>query len=133
MLGTIRAKTHLWRYLARLRRTRLWPRVRLRKRLGGIMFEVDLEPDPTGIMMYLGLYEPVTVRTMRRFLTAGDTFIDVGANVGYLSALGAAMVGPGGQVHCFEPVPRYFARLRRLAELNPGYVIVPTWAALGTA
>ncbi len=101
------------------------------KTIDGVLFECDLEPDLTGMSMYLGLYEPLTVRAMRRLLTKGDTLIDVGANIGYLSAVGASLVGPTGSVHCFEPVPRYFQRLRRLAEINPGYTIVANQLAAG--
>ena len=126
----LRARTNLWKYLARLRNSpRFWPRRRVRKHIGGVVFEVDIEPDLTGVAMYLGLYEPATARTMTRFLRPGDTFVDIGANIGYLSAVGANLVGRWGQVHCFEPVPRYFQRLQRLAETNPEYAIYPHQAA----
>jgi len=130
----LRARTNLWKYLARLRNSpRFWPRRRVRKHIGSVVFEVDIEPDLTGVAMYLGLYEPATARTMTRFLRPGDTFVDIGANIGYLSAVGANLVGRWGQVHCFEPVPRYFQRLQRLAETNPKYAIYPHQAAAGDA
>lgn len=129
-LESLRARTDLWRYIARLRNVpRFWPKLTVTRRIGGVSFEVDFEPDPTGIVMYLGLYEPATVQALSRFLAAGDTFLDVGANIGYLSAVGAALVGPTGQVHSFEPVPRYFQRLKRLAEMNPTYTIIPNQVA----
>ena len=40
-------------------------------------------------------------------------------------------VGARGQVHCFEPVPDYFARIQRLVELNPGYTIRPNACGAG--
>lgn len=131
-LETLRARANLWRYIARLRNVpRFWPTLTVTRRIGGVSFEVDFEPDPTGIVMYLGLYEPATVQALSRFLAAGDTFLDVGANIGYLSAVGAALVGPTGQVHSFEPVPRYFQRLKRLAAMNPTYTIIPNQVAAG--
>jgi FkbM family methyltransferase len=45
--------------------------------------------------------------------------LDVGANIGYFSALAAGLVGARGSVHAFEPLPESFARLRRnLAAFN---------------
>ncbi len=37
--------------------------------------------------------------------------IDVGANVGQYTLLGARRVGPAGQVHAFEPIPANYAAL----------------------
>ncbi len=95
-LGHLGAKTNLWKHIVKLRKTRLWPKYSVVKSIDGVFFECDFELDPTGIQMYLGLYEPWTVAAMRRFLAKGDTFIDVGANIGYLSAVGASLVGPTG-------------------------------------
>ena len=81
--------------------------------------------------MYFGSYSLALIELMKRFLRPGDTFLDVGANVGYLSAVGAGLVGKSGQVHSFEPVPAYFRRLERLIALNPGHNIVATPCAAG--
>ena len=57
-------------------------------------------------------------RLSRSLIRAGDTLIDIGANVG-LWAMGAARrVGPEGSVHAFEPVPKNFARLTRNLAIN---------------
>jgi len=42
----------------------------------------------------------------------GDVVFDVGANRGYFTRLFSCVVGPGGAVHAFEPVPPTFERLR---------------------
>jgi FkbM family methyltransferase len=68
---------------------------------------------------------------MRRIIRPGDTVIDVGANVGYLAAVAAALVGPDGSVHAFEPEPRLHAELADLARRNPRYGIVANACALG--
>ena len=68
---------------------------------------------------------------IQRYLRPGDTFIDVGAQLGYFSALAAQIAGPDGQVHCFEPVPWLCVRLRRFASLNPRYHITVNEAACG--
>ncbi len=68
---------------------------------------------------------------MRRYLNAGDTFVDVGANFGYFTALAADLVNRGGVVHAIEPVPDYADRLIRLTQLNQGRDIRVYPAAAG--
>jgi FkbM family methyltransferase len=51
-------------------------------------------------------------------LHAGDTFLDVGANLGYFTILGARAVGPHGRVFAFEPHPAVRARLLASLALN---------------
>ena len=51
-------------------------------------------------------------------LRRGDTFVDVGANLGALSLRAATVVGPEGRVHAIEPHPVTFDYLRRNVELN---------------
>jgi FkbM family methyltransferase len=40
-------------------------------------------------------------------------FLDLCANIGYFSAIAAALVGPGGRVFAFEPSPACFVRLQQ--------------------
>lgn len=40
-----------------------------------------------------------------RYLSPGDTVLDVGANIGIYSVLAGAIVGPEGRVEAFEPSP----------------------------
>jgi len=100
--------------------------------IGGVRFEVDLALDPTMRKMYCGSYETDVIDVLRRILRPGDIFVDVGANVGYLSAVALELVGEHGQVHAFEPVPRYFRRLERLAAANPRYSLHVNPVALGS-
>lgn len=55
---------------------------------------------------------------MASVLRPGDVFYDIGANVGYLTIVGAKLVGPRGKVYAFEPVPTNIAALRRNLSLN---------------
>lgn len=66
------------------------------------------------------LYEPETTRFLWNWLRPGDTFIDVGANAGYFSAMAASIVGRAGRVHAFEPNPQVSRLLDRTVERN-GY------------
>lgn len=108
---------------------------------GGVSYEFDFSDtalldsfqhsQPAIKAMLHGSYEPTLRKVMRRHLTPGGVFVDAGANIGYISAVGASLVGPTGHVHSFEPVPQYFRRLRRLAELNPDHDIRCNPHALG--
>ena len=52
------------------------------------------------------------------FLKPGDTFIDVGANIGCVTAAGSLAVGDAGAVFSVEPHPQTFQYLRRTVALN---------------
>jgi FkbM family methyltransferase len=97
----------------------------------GIRFECDFALDPRVGDMFLSAYEPDEIAVLERYLKAGDVFVDVGANIGYLTAVGASLVGPTGQVHSFEPVPDYSSRLESLRAANPQYEINVNAMALG--
>jgi len=61
----------------------------------------------------------------------GDVFVDVGANIGYISAIALGLVGQSGVVHSFEPVPDYFMRLKNIPAANRGYRHIVNQCALG--
>ena len=48
-------------------------------------------------------YEPHVAHTMQKILKSGDTFIDVGANIGVHVARAAQLVGASGRVIAVEP------------------------------
>jgi FkbM family methyltransferase len=119
----------------------LWKKCRLllplpkhivQRRINGIMFEFDFDYAPLQMkMVYVGTYGIDTVQLLKRYLKRGDTFIDVGANIGYISAVAVSLVGKQGQVHSFEPVSSHFHRLQRLSDLNPEYTLKVNHCALG--
>jgi len=65
-----------------------------------------------------GRWEPVITECIRRLLAPGDTFVDVGANIGYYSLLAARIVGQTGRVYAIEGSPTICTMLRRNIELN---------------
>jgi FkbM family methyltransferase len=97
---------------------------------GKVNFEFDFTHRVT-YTMYLGKYERHTQRILRRLLHPGGIFVDVGANIGYISAYAASQIGSTGAVHAFEPVPIYYSLLERLTRLNPNYHICANKYALG--
>lgn len=63
-------------------------------------------------------YEPHVARIVRSLLNPGDTFIDIGANLGYFTLLAASLVGEHGSVIAFEPSPENCRLLRRSLSQN---------------
>ena len=109
----------------------LYSRKSIIKEMRGVKFRFDLSFDPAIRLMYVGGYEIETIDAMRDILHPGDTFLDIGANIGYLSSIATGLVGEKGSVHAFEPVPEYFERLKYFKELNPDYAITVNNVALG--
>jgi FkbM family methyltransferase len=68
--------------------------------------------------LFLGQMEQDVVAFFQAFLQPGNVVLDLGANVGVFTLLGAKYVGRSGQVHAFEPTPGTFAQLRANVELN---------------
>jgi FkbM family methyltransferase len=48
---------------------------------------------------------------VRNLVRAGDSVVDLGANFGFYTAFLSELVGPGGHVNSFEPIPRTFDML----------------------
>ena len=67
---------------------------------------------------WLGGYEPERQAEFARLIRKGDVVLDVGANVGFYSLLGAVLAGREGRVIAFEPVGENVAHLRRHLSLN---------------
>ena len=66
------------------------------------------------------VYEPHVSAVLRSVLEPGMTFVDVGANIGFFTMLGAAMVGSTGRVIAVEPNSENCRLIVRSLELN-GY------------
>jgi len=58
-----------------------------------------------------GVYELAVSEFLFRLADRGELAVDVGANIGYMSSVLAASVGPQGEVRSFEPHPELFRRL----------------------
>lgn len=69
-------------------------------------------------VLHFGVWEPEISNLVGQILSPGDTFVDIGANVGYDSLLGSSLVGPQGQVIAIEASPIAFARLKKNVALN---------------
>ena len=71
-----------------------------------------------------GIYDLPVTEAIIRLSDAGDTALDVGANIGYMSLVLALAVGPQGRVVCFEPNTDVLERL---------HANVASWSSLDIA
>jgi FkbM family methyltransferase len=66
--------------------------------------------------IYFGVYDEPESRLVRNLAASYEVCLDIGANVGYYTLLMANLVGPGGMVHAFEPIPMLADRLSMNVE-----------------
>lgn len=62
-------------------------------------------------------YEEIELKVAQHWLQAGDTCLDLGANVGYISALFAHQVGHSGRVIAVEAAPQTVKHLEQAKQL----------------
>lgn len=65
------------------------------------------------------------------FLKSGDTLIDVGANIGCVTAAGSLAVGDSGRVFSIEPHPQTFLHLQQTVQINHCTNVICLNVALG--
>ncbi len=71
-------------------------------------FRIHVDPTDYAVghtLARTGSYEPDVSATLRSVLGQGATFVDIGANIGWFSLLGASLVGAAGRVVAIEPNP----------------------------
>lgn len=94
------------------------PRRRVVRAHFGDRFAVDTRDLIQRYIYLFGVWEPHMTRWVQNRLQPGDTFIDVGANIGYYSVLASGLVGNGGRVVAVEASPDFHARLLAQVRLN---------------
>jgi FkbM family methyltransferase len=94
-------------------------KVKPRRILAGLASGNRICVSPAQHLSYLlGTAEPHLQKAIRRYVTAGDTVYDIGANLGYVSLSLANRVGPTGRVLAFEPLPANIELFRQNMEIN---------------
>jgi len=79
----------------------------------------------------LGNHEAEVQQLLATVLRPGMVYYDAGANVGFFAVIAARLVGPSGQVVCFEPLPANARQIEYNAHLNGFSNIVVRPEALG--
>lgn len=98
----------------------------------GINLPMIINPKMYFSKVYTGyIFESGTIYFIKDYLRAGQTVLDVGANVGYFSLLFSQIVGNTGQVIAFEPGDFSFNLLKQNKELNQYHWLKIYQAALG--
>jgi FkbM family methyltransferase len=77
----------------------------------GLRIEVDLGEAHGRTLSHHGMFEISVVEAIFRLTDPSDIFLDVGANIGFMSA--AAIAANAREVYSFEPHPVLFDRLSR--------------------
>ncbi|MEA2428094.1 MAG: hypothetical protein QOF37_1722, partial [Thermoleophilaceae bacterium] len=83
----------------------------------GLRFELETDEEVANFIQHGGHFETAELDFFAQRPLQGVA-IDVGANIGAFTAVLARGVGPGGQVHAFEPLPTNRRRLERTLALN---------------
>lgn len=79
---------------------------------------VDLADEYVSRGCLLDAYEPLETDVVRRHLCPTDTFLDIGANIGWFTMVASTIVGEGGHIHSFEPRSPTGSYLKRSILLN---------------
>jgi FkbM family methyltransferase len=94
------------------------PETKLARTWSGRKFYASTDDLLQGYLYLFGIWEPNLTHWLCRTIRPGDTFVDVGANVGYYSALASHLVGEDGHVVAVEPAPDFAEAIRTNLELN---------------
>lgn len=96
----------------------------------GARMKLDLS-DLIQRYIYMGTFEGEETEILLSALRPGMKFLDIGANVGYFTALGRERVGSAGLVYAYEPSPYAFHRLSTLVAENQWSNVKAINAGLG--
>lgn len=102
------------------------------------IYDFELLVDPVkdiGVersLYYLGTYEQGTLHIIKNILTGGNTFVDVGANIGLMSVFASQIVGKSGRVISFEANPDTKKILEYNLSLNNIGNVTTSGFALGS-
>lgn len=114
-----------WKWRQHIKRRRLaWWESQIGKRQcieaeiqPGIRMQLYLD-SRLSLAIYRGDFELKEQQFLNAFLRPGDTFVDIGANIGLFTLIAAQSVGNTGHVYAFEPCAKTYQRLLENVDLN---------------
>ena len=86
--------------------------------INGVTVVLNAADPVVSSALALGVYESFEAELIARLAQPGSCVLDIGANVGYYTALLARAVGPDGSVTAFEPEPGNFGVLGQTVRAN---------------
>ena len=86
--------------------------------IGGPLAGVRINLGGSFLRFLTGDAEPEVQHALGELLKPGDVVFDVGANIGFFTILCSRLVGDGGRVYAFEPMPENADTLRHNIALN---------------
>ncbi len=87
----------------------------------GYNYQVMLDPANGFIdtqIFTTGQYELDILSVIKEHLHPGDTFIDIGGNIGWHTLFAAHVVGKNGHVHTFEPIEKLVRQINDNLSIN---------------
>jgi len=93
------------------------PGIRILESVTGVRIAIDVR-DYASCMMLWGRFSPELITLIRNLVRPGESVIDVGAQLGYITSHLAVAVGVSGIVYSFEPDPNALRQLRATVEAN---------------
>jgi FkbM family methyltransferase len=97
---------------------------------------LEVLPGDAGIgreLRAFGVHEPILTHALRHEIAAGETVVDIGANIGYYTLLLRKAVGDSGRVVAIEPSPDNYRQLLSNLALNEFTNIDTLHAALSNS
>jgi FkbM family methyltransferase len=94
--------------------------IREGKTFFGAQLKCDIRDFIQRRIFFFAIYEPNLTYFIQKQVKEGDTFVDLGANIGYFSMLASTIVGSSGRVIAIEAAPDTFAKLHANLDRN-GY------------
>jgi FkbM family methyltransferase len=95
------------------------PVVAVRGKTHGYLMKLDLSDWAQRMTFFLGRYYEIGVqRALSLILKPGDTFVDIGANIGMITMHARSIVGAEGFIHAFEPIPECATQIREHLSIN---------------
>jgi len=91
-----------------------WHRLRIPAMKAGLAMQIHKGTD-SGVSRSIrntGCWEQFETQLVLDWLKSGNTFVDVGANIGYYTLIATQRVGNQGQIYAFEPDPDNFQLLQ---------------------